>query len=194
MQILSFLINTLYSLRIICVEIILATRAHKENRKRISDEALNESVGTLNRNAGPDCRRPSTSTSRKQLTSDTDNATELYAAYFRMTMKEGKMIHADTGVGNGCVEENVNRLSGEISIAFHHCRAIAISVLMLILQLTSTPKSPLLPAILNDLAPALAYRHRWAGSNDRFHPKPFFQRGRLGIGTHIAGNRMAAND
>jgi len=127
MQILSFLINTLYSLRIIRVEIILATRAHKENRKRISDEALNESVGTLNRNAGPDCRRPSTSTSRKQLTSDT-NATELYAAYFRMTMEEGKMIRADTGVGN------VNRLSGEISIAFHHCRAIAISVLMLILQ------------------------------------------------------------
>jgi len=28
-------------------------------------------------------------------------------------MEEGKMIHADTGVGNGCVEENVNRLSGE---------------------------------------------------------------------------------
>ncbi len=68
------------------------------------------------------------------MTSDTDNATELYAAYFRMTMEEGKIIRADTEVGNGCVEENVNRLSGEISIAFHHCRAIAISVLMLILQ------------------------------------------------------------
>ena len=164
MQILSFLINTLYSLRIIRVEIILATRAHKENRKRISDEALNESVGTPNRNAGPDCRRPSTSTSRKQLTSNTDNATELYAEYFRMTMEEEKMTRADSGVDNGCVEEEFSRHSSEISIAFHHCRGIATSVLMFITQLTSTPKSPLLPAILNDPHQAPACRHRWAGS------------------------------
>lgn len=164
MQILSFIINTFYSLHNIRVEIILATRAHKENRKRISDEALNKSVGTLNRNAGPDCRRPSTSTSMKHLTNDTNNATELYAAYFRMTTEERKMIGADSGVGNGCVEENVNRHFSEISIAFRYCGVIATSVLMLILQLTSTPKSTLLSAILNDPAPALAYRHRWAGS------------------------------
>ena len=164
MQILSFLINTLYSIRIIRIEIILATRAHKEDRGRISDEALNESLGTGNHNAGPDCRRPFTSTSRKQLTSDTDNATELYAAYIRMTTEEGKKISADSRVDNSYVEENVNRHSGEISIAFHHCRAIATSILMLILQLTSPPKSLLLPAILNEPHSAPTRRHRRAGS------------------------------
>ena len=74
-------------------------------------------------------------------------------------MKEKKMIDVDSEVGNNCVEENFNGHFSEILIAFHHCRAIANSVLMFILQLTSTSKRPLLSAILNDPVPALGWLH-----------------------------------
>jgi len=143
------------------------------------DEASNESVGILNRDTGSNCRRPSTtSTSRKQLTINTDNAAELYA-WSQMieegVVGEGQMIGADSDVDKGYAEGNVDSHSGEFSIALHHGRRCyyllfsveiftGISVLTFMLQLTSPPKSPLLPAILNDPHLAPTCRHRWAGS------------------------------
>jgi len=143
------------------------------------DEASNESVGILNRDTGSNCRRPSTtSTSRKQLTINTDNAAELYA-WSQMieegVVGEGQMIGADSDVDKGYAEGNVDSHSGEFSIALHHGRRCyyllfsveiftGISVLTFMLQLASPPKSPLLPAILNDPHSAPTCRHLWAGS------------------------------
>lgn len=112
------------SVRSIYVETTFVVQARKEICKRVPDEALNESVGILNRDTGSNCRRSSTtSTARKQLIIDTVNPAELYA-WSKITEEgvvgEGKMTRTDSKVENGCVEGNINSRFGEFSIALHH--------------------------------------------------------------------------
>ena len=71
------LISAQFSVRSVYVENALTAQASNKSCERISHEASNEMMDI--RSHGTDCRRTSTSTSRKPLSRDTDNSMELYA-------------------------------------------------------------------------------------------------------------------
>ncbi len=137
----------------------MIVRARVEDRQMVPDEASNESVQILNDDI--DCRKPSTSTSRKPTSRDTGNSMELYAssvseiygAKVQGTPGEGKMSHT------WCLHEGKGRISSESSCVADREYPYYFSLLPILttswsfrsdtmLQLTSPLENPSVPAIL----------------------------------------------
>lgn len=145
----------------------------------MSNKVSNESVNILNRDTDSNCRKLSiTSTSRKQLIINTNNAAKLYAwsqMIEKKMINEEQIIDVDSDVDKNYAKENVDSHFDEFSIALHHDRRCyyllfsieiftEISVLTFMLQLTSSSKSSLLRAILKNFYSVLTCRHCWADS------------------------------
>lgn len=162
-----------FSLRSNIMERRLGARAGKNILQKMSDEALSESRQIGNCNTGTSNKRPlTTSTSRKSLTGDSDDARELYASSLRDIQgakKQGRvgqgMIPMNSDVILG-IEEEIDGASGETRIPLNcptFCRSSLLSNRSdVALQLVSLKISHV-PAIHVHLRAAPACHHHWAG-------------------------------